>query len=252
MIELPTVELALLLVDSVLLTATFILLALSFREVRGRHELLRLLGAAVVTLTRREYFSAVLDALRDARGEVLAAVTGTPPRDEEEGDFLTEVEERVREASSRGVSVRYLIPMSPSHLHVGSRFSRAGAEVRYHPGLLVYDLRYMVVDEGTCVIGVPRARGQEEPTKKGFVISSPTLANLLKDHFSKYWGEATPYREYAERLVRELAEASPGAPPESLAGQLMVDPEEVRRILGAQPESGPSTISSDREREASA
>jgi len=229
-----SLELALLSVEFVLLIATVILLYLSRREHAGRHELLKLLSLAITALTRREYFSAVQDALRDARRSVIAVITGTPPRDEEEEEVLNSIAQRVREASKRGVRIRYLIPRSAAHLHVGHLLCRAGAEVRYRAGLAVYDLRYMVVDESRVIIGQPRGQGEEEPTKKGYVIESPTLASMLLERFESHWGaEGTvSYEEYVRQEVKSLYETNPGLTPETAAGQLNLPVEEIKRLAG--------------------
>ncbi len=229
-----TLELALLSVEFVLLIATFILLYLSRREHAGRHELLKLLSLAITALTRREYFSAVQDAIREAKESVIAVITGTPPRDEEEEEMLNAIAERVREASSREVKLRYLIPRSAAHLYVGHLLCKAGAEVRYRAGLAVYDLRYMVVDGKRVIIGQPRGEGEEEPTKKGYVIESPTLASMLTERFESHWSaEGTvTYEEYVRQEVKSLYETNPGLTPETAAGQLNLPVEEVKRLAG--------------------
>ncbi len=229
-----TLELALLSVEFVLLIATVILLYLSRREHAGRHELLRLLSQAITALTRREYFSAVQEAIRDAREGIIAVITGTPPRDEEEEEVLNSIARRVREASARGVRLRYLIPRSAAHLYVGHLLCGAGAEVRYRAGLAVYDLRYMVVDGRRVILGQPRGQGEEEPTKKGYVIESPTLASMLAERFETHWGaeETITYEEYVRQEVRSLYETNPGLTPETAAGQLNLPVEEVKRLAG--------------------
>ncbi len=227
------VELALLSVEFVLLVATLIVLLMSKRELRGRNELLRLLGMAISVLTRNEYFTAVKDALMNSKKEVLAVITGSPPRDEAEEEILDEIVEKAREAARRGVKLRYLIPKSAGHLYVGYLLSRAGAEVKYRAGIAVYDLRYMVVDGRHIVIGQPRSQGEEEPTKKGYVINSPTLASLLKSHFKGHWNseDSEPYESYATKEIASIVNANPGIKLEIIAGQLKISVEEASRLL---------------------
>ncbi len=231
-ISASALELALMTVDLVLLIATIVLLTLSFRELRGRHELLRLLSLSVSVLSRREYFSAVLDAMRGAREELVGAITGAPPRTEDEEEAVSKIESLISKAVSSGVRVRYVIPRAVTHIHVGYRYTRAGAEVRYRKGIVVYDLRYLVADGRKIVIGLPKPEGEEEPTRKGYVLESMTLAKLLLESFESHWQapDSVGYDEYAAQVISEMRKVNPGIADETIAGQLRIPVEEVRRL----------------------
>lgn len=50
-------------------------------------------------------------------------------------------------------------------------------------GLVVYDLRYMVVDDSIVLFGLPEKFGREQPTRRGFTIMSESLATMLRERF---------------------------------------------------------------------
>jgi hypothetical protein len=124
-----TLELSLLILETVLLMATVVLLLMSLREGRGRHSLIKEVGRAIKVLTRHEYFITVLDTMTDAKAEVSGIITGRMP----EGDDRKRTRDVVRaieKLTASGVRVRYLLPRLQDRLHVGWLYSSAGAEVR--------------------------------------------------------------------------------------------------------------------------
>lgn len=212
-------ELALLLVELVLLIATVILLVLSRREWRGREELLNLLMVTTRVLTRQEYFNMVIETIHSAKRSIYAIVTGTKPSERSES-FVENVLKAMAEAHRRGVSLNYLLPKSPERLKMGYEYSRAGADVKYHDGLVVHDFRFMVVDEECVVIGLPEKAGERQPTRRGVLVRSKTLARVLIEYFNRFWTSAESYQSYFAKTVEKLKAANPELPAESILRQL--------------------------------
>lgn len=224
------IETVLLLVELVLLSFTIVLLLLSRKEWRAREQLLNLLMATARVLTRQEYFSMVKEALDGAQKNVFAIVTGTSPG-EKDRPLVEEVIQAISTSRKNGVTLNYLLPKSPETLEMGSRYMKAGAMVRYHDGLVVSDFRFMIVDERFCAIGLPEMIGESQPTRRGVLIKSETLADLLEDYFNKFWNPAEDYSNYLGALVLKLVEENPQLSAETISRQLRVDTEEVSRIL---------------------
>lgn len=224
------IEEVLLFVELVLLSFTIVLLLLSRKEWQAREQLLNLLMATARVLTRQEYFSMVKEALARAQKNVFAIVTGTSPG-EKDRPLVEEVLQAISTASKKGVSLSYLLPKSPETLEMGSRYMKAGARVRYHDGLVISDFRFMIVDERFCAIGLPEMTGEGQPTRRGILIKTETLADLLKDHFNKFWSPAEDYNSYLGVVVLKLVEENPQLSAETISRQLRVDAEEISRIL---------------------
>ena len=72
-------ERGLLVLESVLLVATVILLVYGIYEGKRRDALLREIGRATKVLTRQEYFFSIMDAMLDAKREIIGCITGRPP-----------------------------------------------------------------------------------------------------------------------------------------------------------------------------
>ncbi len=226
------IGLALLLVDLTLLIATIILLYLSRHEVEGRRKLVEHLIEATRVLTRTQYFHFVIEAIRSARKSIFGSITGAKPRGSLE--FFEKIVDEMRHAASRGVKIRYLIPEGRGRLYVGYRYTEAGAEVRYHGGLVVYDLRHMVVDDRVVVLGFPEKMGAEQPTRTGIKIESESLAKIFKERFEKLWKEAIPYEEYLEEVISDIKRANPEISPDLVAKQLDLPIDEVNRAWNSQ------------------
>ncbi len=75
-----TLEMVLLILESVLLVVTIILLLFSLKEGRGRRSLLLEVGKATKILTRQEYFLSVTDSMMDAKLKLSASSREDLPR----------------------------------------------------------------------------------------------------------------------------------------------------------------------------
>lgn len=216
-----SIETVLLVIESVLLVATVVLLLYSLKEGRGRKALLLEVGKATKILTREEYFLAVIDSMMEAKVEVIGFITGRPPVGDDE-KRVRSIQEGIGRLSKRGVKVKYLIPKMHDRLHIGFLYTKAGAEVRYGTCAIANDIRYLVADDKLVVIGIPESTGEAEATKKGYRIPSETLANILKDHFCRCWGEGTVYEEYLKEIIEQT-----GATPKLLGKELQIDEKEL-------------------------
>ncbi|MEW6574328.1 MAG: hypothetical protein AB1374_11940 [Bacillota bacterium] len=219
-----SVETFLLVLESVLLVATIVLLLFSLKEGRGRKRLLLEVEKTTKILTRQEYFLAVTDAMAEAEAEVLGFITGRPPVGDDEKRVKI-IEDHIKRLSKRGVEVKYLMPKLHDRLHIGSAYTRAGAEVRYGTSAIAYDIRYIVADDQLVVVGLPESTGETEATKKGYRIPSVSLAKILKDHFRGCWDEGTPYEEYLREIIRQTE-----ATPKLLGKELQIDEKELVKL----------------------
>lgn len=233
------IALALLIVELTLLVATLILLYLSRHELEGRKRLVEHLMETMRMLTRTEYFNAVLEAIRTSTKEIFGSITGAKPKGSSK--FFEKIVKEIEMASSRGVKIRYLMPKGREKLYVGYRYTKAGAEVRYHRGLVVYDLRHMVVDDRIVVMGFPEKVGVEQPTRTGIKIESESLAKIFKERFERLWEEATPYDVYLKDLVEDIRRANPEISKDLVSKQLEIPMEEIDRVWGG-PKGGPNTF----------
>lgn len=216
-----SVETVLLILESVLLAATFVLLLFSLKEGRGRRKLLLEVGKATRILTRQEYFLAVTDTMAEAKDEVIGFITGRPPADDDE-KRVRSIEDGIKKLSKRGVKVKYLIPKLHDRLSIGFLYTKAGAEVRYGTCAIANDIRYIVVDDKLVVVGIPESTGEAEATKKGYTIPSESLAAILKDHFRSCWEEAAVYEEYLKEIIKQT-----GVTPKLLGKELQIDEKEL-------------------------
>lgn len=220
-----TIETTLLILESVLLAATIILLMYSIREGKRRDVLLSEIGRATKILTRQEYFLTVVDAMMDAKNEVVGSITGRLPTGDDHKrikNIIDEIDKLIRKRTR----VKYLIPKFPDRLNVGHLYSKAGAEIRYSSYLMVQDVRYLVVDHRLVVLGIPESTGDREATKKGYMIPSEGLAAMLEENFFKCWDNSIGYEDYVRELIKET-----GASPKMLARELGVDEKELERIV---------------------
>lgn len=223
-------ELVLLVVELALLVFTLALLLISRKEWRSREKLLNLLMATMRILTRQEYFSMVMDSLKGAKKEVHAIVTGTAPS-EASKTFVDGVLQAMSDSHRNGVSLSYLMPKSPEKLEMGYKYTKTGAKVKYHDGLVVYDLRFTLIDEKSAVIGLPETTGATEPTRKGALLKSDTLASILHEYFNKFWGSAEDYNTYVAEIVLKLLEENSNLSAETISLQLKVNVEEIERVI---------------------
>jgi hypothetical protein len=222
----------LLIVELALLVLTLLLLLLSRREWKGRERLFNLLMATMRILTRQEYFSMVMDSLKSAKKNIHAIVTGTAPS-EASRNLVDGVLQVMSETNKNGISLNYLLPKSPEKLEMGYLYTKAGAKVRYHDGLVVYDLRFMLIDEKYAVLGLPETTGATEPTRRGALLRSETLASVLLEYFNKFWGSAEDFNTYLTKEVLKLLEENPELSAETISLQFKVDVEEISKVIKA-------------------
>jgi hypothetical protein len=115
---------------------------------------------------------------------------------------------------------------------VASAYKEVGAEIRFHPGLLVSDLRYTVVDNNHTVIGLATTTGQNQPTREGYVIPSEGFAQIFLRQFQEKWGEGVDYDDYLKGILSEIKNHNPTVSTQLLSSQLQVPESELRRIMG--------------------
>ena len=218
-----TIELGLLSLESILLVATIILLIYTIHEGKQRDRLLREVGRATKILTRQEYFFTLMDAMLDAKQEIIGCITGTPTS----GDDLKmtrNIEAAIERMSAKGVRIKYLLPKFPDRLQVGVQYTKAGAEVRFSSCLMVHTIRFSIIDEKMVVLGIPESTGEKEETKKGYKIPSEELAMILKNYYNSC-EKQTSLQEY----IREIIEQT-GATTEHLAREFHLDAKDLKQL----------------------
>jgi hypothetical protein len=225
---------ALLTLEAVLVVLTIFVIFLAKREASARLDLVDKLMAAVRILTREEYFAMTVEALQEAKESVEGVVTGSRPG-EADSTVVDRILRAIEQAVARGVSVRYLLPLGAERLHMGHRYEASGAKVRYHPGLLVGDARYMIVDNRAVVLGFPERPGEEEPTRRGQRVYSEATARLFREGFEAKWSssEAIDHRAYLQTVVGDVVRSNPGISAERIGQDLEVPVEDVERALKA-------------------
>jgi len=226
--ELGAFQLPLLIVEFVLLVATVSLLVLNRREQKSREKMMDHFSSVADVITRQEYFVAVVDSIQRAQNQLCGSVTGSPPA-HEEVEVIQQILAAITDAARRGVRMRYLLPLAPDRLQMGRRYKLSGAEVKFHPSLLMSDVRYTLVDDKIVLVGVPARKGKNEPTRKGFTIPSESVAYLFKTQFETQWSsnEAKGYQEYLGELVTQARVSNPNVSVELMAGNLGVDTEDI-------------------------
>jgi hypothetical protein len=218
-----TIELGLLLLESLLLVATVILLVYNIHEGKQRDNLLREVGKATKVLTRQEYFFSVMESMLDAEREIIGCITGRPPSGDDV-KMTHNIVGAIEKMTKKGVRIKYLLPKFPDRLHIGVRYTKAGAEVLFSSCLMVHDMRFSIVDERIVVLGIPESTGEKEATKKGYTIPSEGLAMILKSYFNSC-EKQTSMREY----LREIIEHT-GATTEHLAREFHVEENDLREL----------------------
>jgi hypothetical protein len=220
-----TLELGLLLLESILLIVTITLLFFNIHEGKQRDILLREVGRATRVLSRQEYFLSLMDSMLDAEKEIIGCITGRPPS----GDDIKmtrNIVDTIEKATKKGVRVKYLLPKFPDRLLIGVQYTKAGAEVLFSSCLMVHNIRYSIVDERIVVLGIPESAGEKEATKKGYKIPSEGLAMILKDSFNTC-EKQTSLKVYLQEVIEHT-----GATPEHLAREFHIDEEELKKLLG--------------------
>jgi hypothetical protein len=225
------VSLVLLVVELILLIATLSLLILARREAHGRQLLLRQITSTAKMVSRQEYFNSVQFGMQNAVASIKGSITGSSPQTSEQRDRIDGIIEQIHRARSRNVTVQYLVPKAQDRIAVASKYKEAGAELRFHAGLLVSDLRYVIIDNKHTVLGLPSAPGETEPTREGYVIRSEGLSHVLLQNFEDKWGEASTYDNYVNGILLEIKNHNPIVSTQLLSSQLGVSESEIKRML---------------------
>jgi hypothetical protein len=227
-----TVQILLLAVELILLVPTLSLLILNRREIGARETLMRHFSSVADVITRQEYFVAVVDAIQRSERTLVGSVTGSSPLNEE-GEVIRHILGSIAEASKRGVQLRYLLPLAPDRLKMGSLYSKNGAKVKFSPAVLVSDARYMCIDSKTVIIGVPERQGRDEPTRKGYTVQSESVSRLFMREFEELWEspQSKSYDQYLRELVGQTRTGNSTASPGLIASQIGVSPEEVESAI---------------------
>jgi hypothetical protein len=239
--DMSGLQLPLLVVELILLGVTVFLIVIAKREFKARGELMHRVSRATDAITRQEYFATVIDTIQAAKKYVYASVTATPPTPEELS-VVTMIVDSLSKAAARGVRVRYLVPHSPDRLPMARSYKVAGAELRFHPGLVVSDARFVVADDRSVVIGVPDRTGGAQPTKKAHSIMSESIAHLFREKFESQWssGDAKTYSQYLLELVAKARQTTPNVSARLIASNLKVDKDDIDYVDGIVTDSVPS------------
>lgn len=240
MFQFPDLTAILLAVELFLLIATLSLLIQARRESKGRENLLEQMAHTARMVSRQEYFNSVHFVMQSARNSIIGSITGSAPTTSEQDDQVQAITEHIRMARNRNVTIRYLLPRSPDRVAVAYRYREAGAEVKFHAGILVSDLRYTVIDNNYTVLGLPSSAGENQPTREGYMIPSEGLAQVFLSQFQGRWEEATRYDEYLREVLSAIIEHNPSISTELLSSQLRIPEPEIKRILASR-ETMPAT-----------
>lgn len=223
-------SLLLLIVELVLLVPTLLLLILGRREERGRRELLTHITSTARLVSRQDYFNSVRMGIEGAKESINGLIIGSVPKTQEQEIQVNRIVEEIGRASRRGVPVRYIVPKLHDRLTLATRYRSAGAEVRFHPGLVVSDLRYIVIDNKDSVIGLPSTSSENSPTREGYLIPSEGLARLFSSQFEEKWSKSLTYDDYVREIIEEAKSHDPNVSEMLISSQLGLPEEEIRRI----------------------
>lgn len=227
-------NLILLTVELLLLIPTLALLILGRRETQGRQALLRQMATTAKMVSRQEYFNSVQFGMQNATRSIKGSITGSSPQTPEQRDQVDGIFEQIRHANNRNVTIQYLLPKTQDRIGVASKYREAGADLRFHPGLIVSDIRYMIVDGKHTVLGLPSAAGENEPTREGYVIPSEGLAQILLQQFEEKWAQAVTYDDYLHDVLRETKSHNPNISSQLLSLQLDISESDVNRLLATE------------------
>jgi hypothetical protein len=219
-----TIEVGLMLLESLLLVATVVLVVYNIYEGKQRDRLLTEVGRATKVFMRQEYFLFLMDSMLDAQREIIGCITGRPPAGD---DIKTtrNIVDTIEKMAGKGVRITYLLPKFPDRLQIGIRYTKAGAEVRFSSCLMVHNIRFSIVDERVVVLGIPESVGEKEATKKGYRIPSEGLALVLKNYFNTC-EKQTSLKEYLREVIEQT-----GATTEHLAREFHVDEKDLKELV---------------------
>ena len=181
-------------------------------------------------VSRQEYFNAVHFVMQSATSSVKGSITGSAPATPEQKDQVQAITDRILMAKKRGVHIQYIVPKSSDRVVVANRYREVGAEIRFHAGIIVSDLRYTIIDNNFTVFGLPSSAGENQPTREGYVIPSGALAEIFSRQFEASWKESTPYDHYLKEIISETKNHNPNVSTQLLASQLQIPDSEVIRI----------------------
>ncbi len=215
-------------VEMALLIISIALLLMSRREHAGRNKLIEALVRATRELTRYEYFLAVIESIMDSKKKIYGIATGRKPSTQSGREMLNKILDAIREASRRGVKIRYILHPSPERISIAYQYQQAGAEVRLHPYSGIADGRYMLVDDNTIVIGLA-GKEREHPTRTGFILRSSSLSQIMENHFNTLWEEAIPLEKYINTVIEEYRRAHNNLKLEEVASHLGIPKEYIEK-----------------------
>jgi len=184
-------------------------------------------------VSRQEYFNSVHFVMQNAKNSIKGSITGSAPTTPEQNDQVQAIIDHIRTARERNVAIQYILPKTPDRVVVANKYREVGAEVKFHPGILVSDLRYTVIDNNYTVLGLPSSAGENQPTREGYVIPSEGLAQVFLRQFQTRWEEATAYDQYLKELLSQITTHNPAISSELLSSQLQIQESEVKRILSS-------------------
>jgi hypothetical protein len=227
MVDLTAVLLA---VELILLVATLFLLIQARKESEARKQLLEKMADTARIVSRQEYFNAVHYVMQNAKVSIKGSITGSAPTTPEQKDQVQAITDHISSTKTRNVTIQYILPKSPDRLVVANRYREAGAEIRFHAGIIVSDLRYTLIDNLYTVLGLPSSAGENQPTREGYVIPSEALARIFTKQFQAFWEESTPYDLYLKEIISEIRNHNPSVSTQLLSSQLQIPDSEVIRI----------------------
>lgn len=223
-------NLVLIVVELALLVPTLLLLVLGRKEERGRRDLLVNITNMAKMVSRQEYFNSVHSSMQKAMKSIRGVITGSAPKTKEEEELVHNIVEEISRAAKRGVSIKYLVPKSQDRLRVASLYKQAGAEIKFHAGLVVSDLRFVVMDDKSAVLGLPVTAGQDQPTREGYMIPSEGLSEILVNQFDAKWANGIGYDDYIGEVLKEIKSHNPNVSGKLLSNQLQIPESELVRV----------------------
>ncbi len=225
-----SIDMLLLIVELILLISTFIVIVLHRKEEKARETLVEKMLHTARIVSRQEYFNSVIFGIQGASKQIMGSITGSKPSNEVM-EQVNRISQELSRAKEKGISIRYLVPKSSDRLKVACIYAKSGAEVRFHPGLLVFDLRFMVIDGKHVVLGFPSEKGEDKPTREGYLIPSDGLAEMLEEIFEKRWKEAQACDEYLKDIVMELKKHNNQVSASKLSQELEVPIDLIEKVL---------------------
>jgi hypothetical protein len=197
------VDLMLLTIELILLILTFVTIALHRKEERGREELIEKMLQTAKIVSRQEYFNLVISSIQESSKEIAGLITGSKPS-EEDRELIKKISWELKKASERGVKIRYLLPKSTDRFEVACLYSDSGANIRFHPGLLVSDVRFTIIDGRMLLLGLPSISGKDSPTKEGYILPSEGISGIFMNIFEQHWNESVECEEYIKEVLTDL------------------------------------------------